>query len=273
MRPIRDAAGLFHDEPNDLASAVDSRGLRLIEAGRTGVPIGVLPYLEEEAIARLRHVVGPLSESEAEWKRGDWDLWRRMWSQEAHRFIGNSGQGPIDATPAYSAAEVVIHAAELRQAIEGGKAERAAALAMLVASWVFVGGVSVRLAVAGPAAKRDGAYRKKQRTKAQEPRTTVQVDSGRLRKCDLVGQALNAAANSAAGTADVWGHLFSTLEAHGMQPVESGAKDQRKMQAKDAEGKPIGFTFRGVQTMLAKLRADRTPPLKGRPKKKPAQPG
>lgn len=268
IRPIRDGAGLFHDEPDDLASTLEARGFKLIEPGRNGEQIGVLPYLEDEAIARLRHAIGPLGESEAEWKRENWDWWRCEWVRKAHHFVWESTQGPIDATAAYSAAEMLIRSSELRHAIEEGKAEKAGALAMLVASWVFIGGVSLRLAIAEPAAAKHGAYRKGQQAKAMKERSTIEADSAGFRKCDLVEQALKEA-GSGARTPDVWPHLYALLESHGMEPQEAGAKDKREISAIDAAGKPVVFSFKGVQTMLRKLRAD-SAPKRGRPTKKPA---
>lgn len=264
IRPMRDGAGPFHDEPEDLASTLEARGLKLIEHA-WGASHGVLPYLEEEAIARLRHELGPLGDDEAAWKRANWDWWRRLWFQRAHAFMQSTTQGPINATPAYSAAEMLIRAWDLRHAIERGEAEKAAALAMLVASWVFIGGVSMRLAAAEPVAAK---HLKAQRAKAKMERATVQADRGGMRKRDLVAQALGHA-GAEAGTADVWPHLFAVLDAHGMEPQESGAKDTREFHAADANARPVTFTFKGVQTMLRELR--KAPAAKrGRPRKKPA---
>ena len=268
IRPLRDAHGPFHEEPDDLAAALEARGLRLIEPSGRFAPSGVLPHLEEEAIARLRGAVGPLSESEAEWKREGWDWWRSRWVNEAHYFLRHAGQGPANATPAYSAAEMLVRAASLRGAIADGDAEKAAALAMLVASWVFVGGVSIRLALAEPAAAKHGAYRKTQRAKALRERTTVRTDEGGVRKRDLVAEALRAAGPEA-GTAEVWEHLFAVLEGRGMRPVEHGAKAERVMTASDSEGDSLRFSFKAVQTMLRMLRPNAAPP-RGRPRKKPA---
>lgn len=263
IRPIRDGAGLFHEEPEDLASGIEAHGLKLIEHGRRGVPMGVLPYLEEEAIARLRHAVGPLGESEAAWKRENWEWWRQQWVQVAHSFLGTSKQGPIDATRAWCAAEILTRTSELRHAIDAGQAEKAAALGMVVASWVSMGGVSVRLSSAEPLATR---HRAAQRAKAEKDRTTVQTDGEKLRKRDLVKQALSAA-GGAAGTGEVWGHLVGVLERIGLSPVESGCKDGRELRAVDGDGKLVRFTFKGVQTMLRTLRTADAPSKRGRPRK------
>lgn len=147
VRPLRDAKGLFHEEPEDLASSIEARGLRLIEDAH-GREFGILPYLEEEAIARLRGA-GVFAVDQS-LKREDPDLWRCRWVAEAEYFMRHSMQGPIDATVAYAAAEALVRASQLRQAIEDGQAEKAAALAMLVASWISIGGVSIRLAKAEP---------------------------------------------------------------------------------------------------------------------------
>ena len=149
-RPLRDAKGLFHEEPEDLASSIEARGLRLIEDAH-GHEFGIVPYLEEEAIARLRGA-GVFAVDES-LKREDPGLWRCRWVAEAEYFMRHSMQGPIDATVAYAAAEALVRASQLRQAIEDGQAEKAAALAMLVASWISVGGVSIRLAKAEPLAR------------------------------------------------------------------------------------------------------------------------
>lgn len=146
-RPLRDAKGLFHDEPDDLASAIESRDLCLIEAAH-GIEFGVLPHLEGEAISRLRG--GGIFTVDEGLRREDPDLWRSKWVAEAEYFLRHSMQGPIDATVAYAAAEALTRASQLRQAIRDGQAEKAAALAMLVASWISIGGVSIRLAKAEP---------------------------------------------------------------------------------------------------------------------------
>ena len=264
IRSFRDGAGPFHDEPEDLASALEARGLKLIEKA-WGVPHGMLPYLEEEAIARLRHSVGPLCESEATYKRENWDWWRCEWVQEAHAFMLDTMEGPIGATTAYSAAEMLIRASELRYAIEQGHAEKAAALAMMVASWVFIGGVSLRLAASKPVATK---HRKAQRDKAKNERATVQTDGAGVRKRDLVAQALGHAGPES-GTADVWPHLLAVLEGHGMAPREAGAKDAREIHATDASARPVTFSFKGVQSMLRELRKG-VAAKRGRPRKKPA---
>lgn len=261
LQPLRDGAGLFHEEPDELALVLESRGLRLIEPGRGGSPIGVLPFLEEEAIARLRHEVGKLVEDEPAVKAADWDHWRRMWVQEAHYFMRNAMQGPLEATVAYSAAEILVRAGELRGAIEGGEAERAAALAMLVASWVFTGGVSIRLALSEPVAQR---HRQKQREKGQKERFAIKADSGKSKKSDFVKRAFKAAGQVDCGTAELWPHLFSLLDSEGLRPTEEGAKSERSILLADGKTR---FTFKGVQRMLAELRS--APVKRGRPRKKP----
>lgn len=264
MRPLRDGKGLFHEEPDELASVVEAHGLKLIELGRQGRQYGVLPHLEEEAIARLRNVVGPLTASELEWKEQNWDYWREQWVKEAHYFLRNSMQGPDEATTAYSAAEVLARAAEMRWAMQAGNAEKAAALAMLVASWVFIGGVSVRLATSEPVAKK---YRKTQRDRAKKERSAVKTDDGGFRKRDLVQDALKQAGEGA-GTSDVWPHLWATLDRLHMSPNEVGAKQEREIYARDAKGNEVHFTFKGVQTMLRRIREGEAA-KRGRPKKKP----
>lgn len=109
---------------------------------------------------------------------------------------------------------------------------------------------------------------KAQRAKAKMKRATVQADGGRMTKHDLVAQAL-AHAGPDSGTADVWPHLFAVLDQQGMVPREAGAKDTRQIHATDANGRPVVFTFKGVQTMLRQLR-QAPAARRGRPKKKPA---
>lgn len=115
-------------------------------------------------------------------------------------------------------------------------------------------------------------HRGSQKMKAERDRTTLNVQGEKLRKRDLVNQAL-AQAGSQAGTADVWGHLCGYLDQLGMGVQEEGAKDQRKLTAVDDAGKSIVLTFKGVQTMLRVLRAGGAPSKRGRPAKKPVLPG
>lgn len=260
--PIRDGANLFHDEPDEFASGIEATTLHYIENGEHGLLEGLLPYLEEEAIARLRHAGATVClMDEAHLKKHDRDRWRIEWVTEA-RYFERHWAGTVNAPP-YAAAKMLIFISDLRYAIEDGHAEKAAALGMLVTSWAFMGGVALRLATAEPVAKK---YKASQRGKARLERTTLEAGSERTRKTDLVARSLRMAGSNA-GTNDVWPHLWSLLDAEGFSPVEDGAKDQKKMLCTDANGVPVIFTFKGVQTMLAKLRG--TKARRGRPKKKP----
>lgn len=262
FHPLRDAKAVFHDEPEDLASTLEARGLRLIEPGRNGEEIGVLPYLEEEAIARLSYSLGPLVPDD--WKRENWEWWRYQWSERAYIYARQVASNKAISQTALAAAEMLIQASALRAAIKAGDPEKAAALGMLVASWVFCGGVSIRLGESEPLAK---ATRAAQRKKGQLDRTTLVSDDGeRFKTRDLVFEALQAAGREA-GTPSVWTHLWSVLEHHGFAIEEVGAKELRKY----VLGTGPGITFKRVQTILAELRreAGANAPRKGRPMKKP----
>lgn len=267
FRRLRDGGGVFHDEPEDFAIELEFNALRHIADGLPGLTQRMLPHLEEEAISRLRHAGARLVvQDEKHLKDLDWDWWRLRWVEEARYFLRHSEQGPINATIAYSAAEALTRASDLRYAIEDGHAEKAAALAMLVASWVFMGGVSLRLLSAEPTAKK---FRFGQKRKAQMERTTLETDDGGTTKRGLVALAWGEAGKEA-GTPEVWNHLLGVLDVKGFSPQETGAKSERKIAATDASGKAIHFTFKGVQTMLGRLKEEKGQKTKtGRPRKKP----
>jgi hypothetical protein len=265
---MRDGASPFQDEPDDIASGIEGSVLPNIANGLPGLTGGMLPYIEEEAIARLRHNGLTISNDESALKRENWEHWRRLWTQEAHYFLQNATCGPIDASKNYAAAEALVAASRLRYAIEDGHAEKAAALGMLLVSWVHIGGLSIRFFVADTAATK---HKKAQRTKAQKDRPNIALDDRRIRKSDVVEAAFKSAGIEA-GTSDVWGHLISELESLGLAPHEGGAKTTRYIRATDANGNGVEFTFKGVQTMIRELKnAGRHQPSKlGRPTKKPA---
>lgn len=227
IRPLRDAKGLFHEEPDDLASSIEARGLRLIEDDGRGSHFGILPYLEEEAVARLRGAGVFIVDDGL--KREDPVLWRCRWVAEAEYFLRNSMQGPIDATVAYAAAEALTRASQLRQAIADGQAEKAAALAMLVASWISIGGVSIRLAKAEPlsrfarpfaehAARGEGAVKKLVRE------VLGPLEKRLRRKAQALEVWQACAARRRSGIAFVtdptWGNPLQAVPANGDKPAK-----------------------------------------------------
>lgn len=266
MHRMRDGASPFHDGPDDIASGIEGSVLPNIANGLPGLTGGMLPYIEEEAIARLRHYGLTISNDEPALKRENWDHWRRLWTQEAHYFLRNDTSGPIDAWITYAAAEALVTSSRLRYAIEDAHAEKAAALAMLLISWVHIGGLEIRFKDADGVAK---GFKRSQSERAKRERTTIASDTGGLRKSDLVAAAFKAAGDEA-GTNDVWPHLMGELDARHMAPIESGAKDQREIAATTVDGEVIRFTFKGVQKKLGELKKDAgAPSTKGRPRKKP----
>jgi hypothetical protein len=256
--PFSDGGAPFHIEPVDVAAEIEFNALRHIRDGRAGLLERLVPALEREAIARLGRQ-GVVSAQPAH--RPTWMPeieWRQAWQALADGFQMNAEVDP--ESTAWAAAQVILRARDLREAIAHGEAEKAAALAMLLGAWVFTGGIGVKYAKAAPVAQRQIDA---QRKRARKERFAVKTDDGPpMKKRDFVSQAVLASGTRDCTTPEAWPHLFGVLDAAGLCPCEGGAKDGRWIESKAGR-----FTFKGVQKMLKELR--QAPAARGRPRKKP----
>lgn len=263
VHSLRDGSSPFHDDAEDFASGLEATILHKIERGERGIVDFLLPYIEEEAIARLRFAgVNPGLMHEDYVKKIDWDKWRLYWVDIARGFLKGSQEGPENATATFAAAEVLARSSDLRYAIVAGHAEKASALAMLTLCWVFMGGTSIRFAVADKLAS---SLTSAQRARAKRPRSKVSTDDGEKKKIDLVKAAMKSAGPSALAPA-IMNHLYSLLDELGMNPKENewGEQKDRSISALDANGKEIKFGYRNVQELAKRVRGRSA--QKGRPK-------
>ncbi len=256
--PLMDGEAPFHLEPADVAIEIEDNALRHLAEGQPGLLARLVPALEREAIVRLAHAMGEKKPSFSDME----DAGLARWQVRAWRFARDSQDHP--ESTGWASAQVLLRARDLREAVQAGESEKAAALAMLLVAWVFVGGIGVKYATAAPVAERHIAA---QRKRAKKERAAVKTDEGSVRKRDLVQDALKQAGEGA-GTSDVWPHLWATLDRLHMNPNETGAKAEREIYARDANGKGVQFTFKGVQTMLRRIRGQAAS-RRGRPAKKP----
>lgn len=108
-----------------------------------------------------------------------------------------------------------------------------------------------------------------QQTKAaavqRVPGTIETLRGGKVTKEHLVLRAI-AAAGADAGSPAVWTQLLGVLDQEGLGPMESGAKDARRIECEDNE---LVFTFGAVKTMVSRLKAASSKTAqRGRPKTK-----
>jgi hypothetical protein len=263
---LRDGKSPFHLEPGDVAAEIEENALRHLTQGKPGLLERLVPAIEREAIARMAQqcVVTTTPTTRPNWMAES--EWLAAWQGQALIFVETSDAEP-ESTP-WAAAQVLLRARDLREAIDTGQPEKAAALAMLLCSWVFVGGIGVKYAKAAPVAER---FLTSQREKSVLPRAAirkahaVETDSGAARKRDLV-QAAMRAAGPPASTPEVWPHLLSELDAQGFRYTEHGAKNDRCLKFEDANQKECTLTYKRVQALLRELRGKAL--AGGRPLKK-----
>ncbi len=74
---------------------------------------------------------------------------------------------------------------------------------------------------------------------------------GKVTKAQLVAQAI-AAAGSDASAQETWTHLLGILEREGLRPLETGAKEFRRI---DCEADGVAFTFGGFKTKVSRLKS------------------
>lgn len=137
IRPIRDGNGPFRDDPSDIAWRIRDDALPNIEAGQAYITEITLPYLESEAVDKIRARTSYRPVVEVD-RRENRELWRQKWVCEALAAEAHlQGIDPI----AQAAVRVLLTAARLRGALEtNDNPQKIAALSMLLGCAVFEGG-------------------------------------------------------------------------------------------------------------------------------------
>lgn len=138
-RPINDGTRPFQVYPGEIAHTIRDNYLHNIEAGQACVTEWMLPSLEQEAIARLRHAgISPIPVPD---KRSDPEYWRQRWANEAR--LQEHDLGGRDAVSC-AAVHVLLTAAKLRAAFaENADPQLVAALSMLLICQAIDGGFTV----------------------------------------------------------------------------------------------------------------------------------
>lgn len=257
--PLQSGHREFLGEPADLVEHIEFGALPYIDEGGPGFTERVLPYVEREAIARLigagltLGVPDPMDESwdAATWHQR-WQQHRGLWVRVARRHLRTATDGPMSPSVTWCAAEVLTRAADLRQAIASGHAERSAALSMLVAGWLMTGGVGVRFAEADALAV---VLSVKQSASASASRVNVEVDDpiapGKMSKVRLVELACKGLPADAP-PAEVWPRLIGVLDGLHLDPQEGATGTEIRFV--DASGNEQAFTYSGVAKTLQRLR-------------------
>lgn len=135
--------------PDEIIWRLRQDWLGLIAEGKTPLLDTVIPYLEWEAIHRLRTEGGSVFTSNEPDKYEEPDHWHLWWLNEAshqcseHDPIGRAGNH-LSAI-GQAAVNIIMAASGLREAIEDGKPEEAAALGMLLLCEAFHGGYSIEV--------------------------------------------------------------------------------------------------------------------------------
>lgn len=158
---------LFSVTAEDIVWRMRDDWLGDIEAGHSIMMETIIPYLEREAVGRfvnewtIQHDVPNI--------RDGYEDWRTWWLNEAshncdtHSPIGRAGKHLSQI--GQSAVNILMTASALRDAIEGNKAQEAAALGMLLICEAIAAGESLKGDAAQMAhetilAERDAAYKK-----------------------------------------------------------------------------------------------------------------
>jgi hypothetical protein len=138
-RKLRDGSSPLKVYPDEIAFLIADRLLPNIEAGEDAITGRLLPYLEHEAIARLRHAgIQPTPEPD---RKHDPETWRMRWVAEAQYAERRDwGQDQIGRC----AAAVLIAASRLRSLIEQkANPQMIAAISMLLICEAVDGGFTI----------------------------------------------------------------------------------------------------------------------------------
>lgn len=138
----------FTVTPDEIIWRLRDDWLGWIAEGHTPLLDTVIPYLESEAIHRLRKEWSVFKSNEPD-KYREPERWRLWWLNEAshqcsdHAPIGRAGNHLSGIGQA--AVNIIMAASGLREAIEDGRAEEATALGMLLICEAIQGGYSIEV--------------------------------------------------------------------------------------------------------------------------------
>lgn len=136
----------FQLSPDEIIWRMRSDWLGFIDDGHSPLLETVIPHLESEAVFRMTQEIG-FFKAEAPDQFKEPESWRLWWLNEAYHHcyqyapIGSADRG-LSAV-GQAAVNVFIASSELRTAIELGKTEKAAALAMLLICEAMQGGYAI----------------------------------------------------------------------------------------------------------------------------------
>lgn len=138
----------FSLEPEDIAWRMRANWLDSIDRGHNDLQDIVLTHLEREAVHRLRMELVTEGLQDEPKIRDGYDDWIAYWWNEAfhnceqHHPVGDAG--PHLSQIGAAAVNVLMASSALREAIQDGKAEKSAALAMLIFAEALMGGYSLK---------------------------------------------------------------------------------------------------------------------------------
>lgn len=142
---------VFSIEPDDIIWRMRDGWLTDIENGNNVFLHPILPYFEMEAISRIEKEWS-VFKADAPKKKDGYEAWRMWWLNEAtqncetHSPLGKAGNhlSPVGR----SAVNILMAASALRHALEYGKAQEAAAVAMVLICEAIAGGYSLKFEAA-----------------------------------------------------------------------------------------------------------------------------
>lgn len=149
MKP-KDLEGisLFDITPADITERMRYSWLEDLEAGSSPMLESVIPFIEAEAIKRLEKELINLKD-EAPSRNADFYEFRRWWLNEAYHNCSNYSPiglaGDHLSTIGQISVNILVTAAELREAIDNNNAEKSAALGMLLICEAIAGGHSIEI--------------------------------------------------------------------------------------------------------------------------------
>jgi hypothetical protein len=134
----------FDITPEEIILRMRNYWLDSIEKGSPQFIESVLPYLEMRAVEKLEQEL-EISRGEAPDRLASIEAWRGWWLNEVEHNCDNSAPirraGEHLSAVAQAAVHVLVLGSELRDAIELKKAEKSAALAMLLMCEIMQGGL------------------------------------------------------------------------------------------------------------------------------------
>lgn len=168
LRTLRAGASAFNDEAADLIHEVEDNALRHIDAGLPGLTARLVPHLEAEALARLRHGGVKTYGDTSVLQKTEPDQWRLRWVVTCVQFLQEDTTHHPESLMR-AAANIVLTCHRMREAIGAGEAERAAAHAVLLMSWLSIGGISTRARIGGQQGGRASAETRRESARVPSP--------------------------------------------------------------------------------------------------------